>query len=191
MKTIIVTILLAGSVFTLPIFSQTANIATPKDSVLSIGSPAPTFYLKCLDGSEFYSRDYFGTPREGAKSRTERNHAVLSFFATYCEPCRKEIPELEKLQTKYPQIKFVLIDVNEKKETVEAHLATTPIKLSILLDRYGKIAEMYNVKDNANAVAVLPTLVIISKDGTVRYYKKGYREEDEHKIEAELRKLKP
>lgn len=177
--------LLTLFIFIIPYFSVYAQ----KDSLLEAGSPSPNFFLKGLDGSEFYSRDFYGETRTLPKARKERNHVVISFFATWCVPCRKEIPELETLAEKYPDIKFYLINVAESKEKVTEHLAKTPIKLPILMDLYGKVAEKFNVKDGGNALAVLPTLVIINKDGNIHFYKKGYVEGDEMKIEGELLKL--
>ncbi len=165
------------------------SLHAQRDSILEPGSPAPNFFLKGLDGSEFYSRDFYGETRTLPKARKERNHVVISFFATWCVPCRKEIPELETLAEKYTDIKFYLINVAESKEKVTEHLVKTPIKLPILMDIYGKVAEKFNVKDGGNALAVLPTLVIINKDGSVHFYKKGYVDGDEMKIEGELLKL--
>ena len=90
---------------------------------------------------------------------------------------------------KYSDIKFYLINVAESKEKVTEHLVKTPIKLPILMDIYGKVAEKFNVKDGGNALAVLPTLVIINREGNIHFYKKGYVDGDEKKIEGELLKL--
>ncbi len=157
-----------------------------KDTLLSIGAKAPGFFLKTRDQKEFYASDFFGAPRELPKSRKERNFVVLSFFSTTCAPCRKEIPELEKLQIKFPDIKFFLIDVGETEDTVEKFLLSFPIKLPILLDRYGVVAEKYKIKEDGPALAVLPTLVMINKEGQVSFYKKGYRDGDENKMEEEI-----
>lgn len=160
-----------------------------KDSLLEVGSPSPNFFLKGLDGSEFYSRDYYGEVRNMPKGRKERSNVVISFFATWCIPCKKEIPELEALADKYPDVKFYLINVAESKEKITDHLIKNPIRLPILMDIYGKVSEKFNVKDGGNAQAVLPTLVMINKAGFVHFYKKGYAEGDEKKIEGELLKL--
>ncbi len=181
-------VLLISLLFATHSFSQ--NIASgQKDSVLNVGDAAPNFYLKFLDDEEFYSKDYYGDTRSMPKARKERNNIVFSFFASWCGPCRKEIPELEKLQEKYPDVRIILINVAEDKAKVMEHLKTTPIKLPILLDIYGKTSEKFNVKDKGVALAVLPTLVMIRKDGTLHFYKKGYHEGDEQKIEEQLLSL--
>lgn len=156
---------------------------------IKAGVPAPGFYLRMMNGGDFYSRDYYGLPRDLPKARSERHHMVLSFFATWCSPCRKEIPELERLMDRYPDVRFFLIDVGEKEETIAGYLREVPIRIPILLDLYGRIAEKFGVMDGRTERAVLPTLVIIDKTGVVQYFKKGYADGDEMRIEAEILKL--
>ena len=71
------------------ISSQTAY--AQKDSLLEIGSPSPNFFLKGLDGSEFYSRDYYGDVRNMPKGRKERkpkrlglNDPILCALGVLC-----------------------------------------------------------------------------------------------------------
>ncbi|MBL7995750.1 TlpA family protein disulfide reductase [bacterium] len=179
--------LLSSALFILSVSFYPAN--AQKDTLLEIGSPSPNFFLKHLDGSEFFSRDYYGDTRNLPKGRKERNNVVISFFATWCIPCKKEIPELEILAAKYTDVKFYLINVAEDKEKIKKYLNENPIRLPILLDIYGKVSEKFNVKDGGNALAVLPTLVMINKEGTIHFYKKGYVEGDEKKIEGEILKM--
>lgn len=169
-------------------FAGTA-FAQNGDTVLTAGMDAPKFFLKDMNNTEFYSSDYYGPPRKSLNAPKDRFNIVISFFATWCVPCRKEIPELERLQKKYPGIKFYLVDVGEDKEVVEKHLKTTPISLPILIDKYGKTAEKFKVQKPGTNMAVLPTLVLINKEGKVHYYKKGYVDGDELKIEAEILKF--
>ena len=61
---------------------------------LKLGDDAPNFYAQILDGGNFYLSE------EIAKNRP----IVLSFFATWCHPCLKEIPELNKMRNIYPEI---------------------------------------------------------------------------------------
>ena len=115
-----------------------AGAQSPPDTLLSVGAKAPKFYLKYLDGGEFYSSDFFGEPRNTPLSKKEREPIVLSFFATWCGPCRKEIPELEKIQKSYPGVRFFLVDVGEKPDEVRAYLEEYSYQFPVLMDRYGK-----------------------------------------------------
>ena len=159
------------------------------EKALQTGSLAPNFFLKYLDQNEFYSKDYYGEPRSLPKAKKERNAVVLSFFASWCGPCRKEIPELEKLQTKYADVRIFLINVAETQEKVQNFLADNPVTLPVLMDIYGKTAEKFDVKDKGTSLAVLPTLVMIRKDSTIHFYKKGYTTGDEKKIEEQIQSL--
>lgn len=165
-----------------PLTSLTAQ----SENALQPGSMAPNFFLKYLDQSEFYSKDYYGEPRSLPKAKKERNTVILSFFASWCGPCRKEIPELEKLQSKYADVRIFLINVAETQDKVLSFLAENPVTLPVLMDIYGKTAEKFDVKDKGLSMAVLPTLVMIRKDGTVHFYKKGYTAGDEIKIEEQI-----
>ncbi len=169
--------------------SATCALKAQNGGAVQAGSAAPGFYTKTLEGADFFSRDYFGVPREIPKARKERQHAVLSFFATWCSPCRREIPELERLMDQHPSVKFFLVDVGESEDKIASHLKTTPIRLPILLDRYGLVAKKYGVMDGQTDTAVLPTLVIVDQSGVIRYFKKGYTDGDEKKIEEEILKL--
>lgn len=180
----ILTLLFLFILMPIHLFSQNG------DTVLVAGTDAPKFFLKSIKGEEFYSSDYYGQPRKTMNAPKERFNVVISFFATWCVPCKKEIPELERLKEKYPDVKFFLIDVGEDKETVEKHLQITPITLPILLDKYGKTAEKFLVQKPGTTLAVLPTLAMINKDGKVHFYKKGYVEGDEAKIESEILKMR-
>lgn len=164
------------------------------DSTNLTGSLAATFYGELIGGTqetstEFWARDYFGEPRKDMNARKERNAVVLSFFATWCKPCKKEIPELEKLQTEFPQTKFFLVNVGEKREEIEDYLLKHPLRLPIILDRFGKTAEKYGVKSKEDNLAVLPTLVLIDAKGRISFYKKGYVEGDEFKIREQVLSL--
>ena len=169
--------------------SATCAMNAQNSTAIQAGSAAPGFYTKTLEGADFFSRDYFGTPRDMPKAKKERQHTILSFFATWCSPCRKEIPELERLMDQHPSVKFFLVDVGEVEDQIVTHLKTTPIRLPILLDRYGLVAKKFGVMDGQTNTAVLPTLVIVDQSGVIRYFKKGYTDGDEKKIEEEILKL--
>ena len=86
---------------------------------LIVDEKAPTFYLKTIDGKDFYLRDFCGKLRQPWKNKTQ-HVLVISFFATWCLPCMKEIPELERIADKYKDenVKVLLVDVKEKKELI-------------------------------------------------------------------------
>lgn len=146
---------------------------------LKVGEMAPAVYLRTLEGKDFFLRDYCGTLRS---TRRTPQVVVLSFFATWCVPCRAEIPHLMKLQErlKLEDVKVFLIDVGEAPEKVELFVKEMQVTLPVLMDRYSVVSRKYGVDG-------LPTLAVIGKDGLVKAMWSGYADGDEQKLEALLR----
>jgi len=133
-----------------------------QDSI-KVGLPAPTFFLTALDGSKFFLSEYIAP--QGRKT------VVLDFFATWCGPCKKELPVLDALVKKYPRdsVLLVLVDVGEKRETVVANFNAAAYSWPVLLDQFSAVSDKYNAK-------ILPSLFIIDSGGIVRYMGSGYDE---------------
>ena len=148
---------------------------------LKVGDPAPTFFAKTLDKKNFFLSDSL-----------ERNQRpiVLSFFATWCGPCRIEMPVLDTLSQSYNDIDFYLINVSglegKKKEDpveVKALLEKLGVTLPVLMDKYGNAAQKYEA-------LVLPRLVVIDSKGKIAYAHTGYEEGDDKKLIEILNGLK-
>ncbi len=137
---------------------------------LKVGDPAPVFMAKTYDGAEFYLRDYCGQPR-GKHRRQERNILVLSFFASWCKPCKAEMPMLQELASKYrgDGLLFYLVNKGQPRDTVASFLFDQVVSLPVLMDQYEVLSKKYKVRE-------LPTLVVINKDGTLAEYHTGYNE---------------
>jgi thiol-disulfide isomerase/thioredoxin len=145
---------------------------------VKVGKEAPSFSLPTLQQEYIYLRDFCGDTLRKPWINKTKYVIVISFFASWCEPCLKEIPHLQELEKEFSgkEIKFFLIDVGEEKEKVEQLLKTNPIKLPILLDRYSKIAEKYDA-------LTLPRLFVIDKLGLIRRQQKGFVSEEDFVIE--------
>ena len=146
-------------------------LAQSETNKLEVGQAAPAFSLPDLQNEYVFLRDYSGEKlRKSWKNKT-KHVVVLSFFATWCAPCKKEIPYLEQLQTEFKDkdIKFFLIDVGEERAKIEEFLKTTKVGLKILHDRYQQTAEKYNATS-------LPRLIVIDKNGIVKLIKKGFKD---------------
>ena len=148
---------------------------------LKVGDPAPTFFAKSLDNKSFFLSDSL-----------ERNQRpiVLSFFATWCGPCRIEMPVLDTLSQSYNDIDFYLINVSglegRKKEDpveVKALLEKLGVTLPVLMDKYGNAAQKYDA-------LILPRLVVIDSSKIV-YAHTGYEEGDDKKLIEILNGLRP
>jgi len=150
---------------------------------LKVGDEAPTFFVRDLAEQNFFFSDTLKTGKP----------AVLSFFATWCGPCRVEMPVLDTLSQSYSNINFYLINVSglsqgkeKKKEDpvkVKEMVTDLGVSLPVLMDKYGKVAEKYGVKS-------LPWLVVIDQKSKVHYIHDGYALGDEKKLKEILDKLK-
>ena len=149
---------------------------------LKVGDDAPTFFVRDLQEKSFFFSD---TLKVG-------NPIVLSFFATWCVPCRAEMPELDTLSQSYKDVNFYLINVSgltqgntkmkEDPEKVKMMVDKLGVNLKVLMDKYGKVAENYGVKS-------LPRLVLIDQKRKVHYIHDGYEAGDEDKLKEVLDKL--
>jgi peroxiredoxin len=138
-------------------FGQQAGPETPSPLV---GKPAPPFTLKGVKGSTVSLASYKGKV------------VLLDFWATWCRPCRIEMPRVEALHKEFKAKGLVVFGVNfaEDPATVKGFLAQNPYTMPILLDTKGEAGQLYE----ADAI---PTLVVIGKDGKISAYFRGVREE--------------
>jgi len=149
-----------------------------------VGEAAPTFFLRNLEGENFFL----------SRALKQKQIIVLSFYATWCIPCRTEIPTYEALlaDKKYEDVQLIYIHVGEPKAKMDDPKAgteliyklKTSLKMTypILFDRYGVVADKYGA-------ASLPTTVVIAPDGLVAYYHSGFKPGDEAKVKAVLQKI--
>ena len=166
---------------------QTAGLAprqaeNSKPNIPAIGKEAPTFSLPDLQQKYVALRDFCGPKLNKPWINKTKQVVVLSFFATYCIPCLKEIPHLEKLESNFngQPVKFLLVNVGEEEAKIKEFLSGNSVKLDILHDRYSKIAEKYDALS-------LPRLYVIDKEGIVRKEQKGFS--DPEQFEVDLTRL--
>ena len=89
---------------------------------------------------------------------------LVNFWATWCEPCREEMPALQQLQNRLGKERLVVLAVNygESLEKVQKFVGEVPVDLPILLDRHMDTAKSWQVR-------VLPTSFVLGPDGKIRY----------------------
>jgi thiol-disulfide isomerase/thioredoxin len=152
---------------------------------LCIGCEAPTFSLPSLQEGYISLRDFCGKQLRKPWLNKTKYVVIISFFATWCEPCKKEIPHLEKLQAEFSDqaVKFFLIDVGDEREKVSEYVQAKKVEIPILLDRYKKTAEKFDA-------LTLPRLYVLDKNGLIQRKQKGFSNADDFIIEMrELIKL--
>ena len=134
-------------------------IASPAFAALKVDDSAPIFSLPASSGSDFYLGDAAGAQRK----KTSRG-VVLSFFASWCVPCRNELPLINSFvdELRSTGITVVLVDVKEDIETVRALLTELKVDKPVaVIDRDGRTAELYGVH-------FFPTTFFINADGKVK-----------------------
>lgn len=137
-----------------------------------LNQPAPDFTLKSLSGKNLKLSEQAG------------NVVMLNFWASWCGPCRKEMPLLNELHNKYEPLGFVILGVNVEQELklAKAFLKETPVDFPILFDSGNQVSQAYEV-------IAMPTTVLIDRAGKVRYLHKGYKAGDENKYRKMVKKL--
>ncbi|MFO7286610.1 MAG: TlpA family protein disulfide reductase [Gammaproteobacteria bacterium] len=137
-----------------------------------VSGPAPNFTLKSRDGGTVSLEDFAG------------DVVLINFWATWCGPCRKEMPHLEALHQRYKNLGFTLLGINVEDDTrgVEKFLKETPVSFPVLLDPANEVSGLYRV-------VAMPTTVIIDRNGQMRYIHHGYQSGYEHQYQAQIREL--
>jgi len=133
---------------------------------------APDFTLKSDSG-------------ENVRLEEQRGKVVMiNFWASWCAPCRKEMPLLEELHDRYEQAGFTLFGVNveQNPEAAQKFLDDVGVTFPILFDPDSTASRAYQV-------SAMPTTVMVDRDGNVRYVNRGYKEGDEAKYRDQIREL--
>ena len=109
---------------------------------------------------------------------------MLNFWASWCGPCRKEMPLLEKIHKKYKKLGFTLLGVNVEQDTRAAKRYLKDVKVSfpVLFDPANKTSKLYNV-------SAMPTTILIDRNGNKRFLHKGYKAGYENNYKKEIKKL--
>jgi thiol-disulfide isomerase/thioredoxin len=168
------------------------ELAVGQQDSLKPGDLAPTFVLRNITtGDAVFLRDYAGKTLRRASKYQKRQVVVLSFWATWCEPCKKEIPFLTQMADDFKDkpVKFFLVNTQEQtkepthtEDFVKEVLKTRGYTLPCLIDALSMAADAYHVRS-------LPVLVVIDKEGVVRKISHGLEEMFEAKMANLLNEL--
>ena len=133
---------------------------------------APDFTLKSLKGSNLKLSEFRG------------DVVMINFWATWCGPCRQEMPILNDLYLKYRDSGFTLLGVNVEKNTSKAADMIRELKVvyPVLFDIDNTVSKLYKVE-------AMPSTVLVNRDGNMRYLHRGYETGTEDEYLRQVREL--
>ncbi len=143
-------------------------------TALQPARPAPDFTLPDLDGKPVKLSDYRGRV------------VLVNFWATWCPPCRREMPSMERLSQRFKGQPFTILAVNQQEDPEQVFVFTGQIDpapdFPILFDRNSTVSKAWDVLG-------LPASFIVDRQGRVVYRAMGGREFDHPEIEQLIRAL--
>ena len=149
-----------------------AVVAGTASSAIAPATAAPDFTLRAMDGPNMRLQEQRGRV------------VMINFWATWCAPCRQEMPHLNRLYEKYRGAGFVLLGVNVDDDTGKAAevAAKLGVTFPVLLDTEKSVSKLYDV-------STMPSTMLIDRDGKVRYVHRGYLAGYEDNYEKQIREL--
>jgi peroxiredoxin len=150
----------------------TAFTATTLASSGLTGQPAPDFALKSSTGENLRLSEYRG------------DVVMINFWATWCGPCRQEMPLLDDLYARYERVGFTLLGVNIDDDSRRAMqmIDELGVNFPVLFDSSKNVSKLYDVE-------AMPVTVLVDREGTVRHIHHGYKPGYEDKYLTEIRAL--
>jgi len=150
----------------------TVFAATSLASSGLVGQSAPDFALKSAVGENVRLSELRG------------DVVMINFWATWCGPCRQEMPLLDDLYTRYERVGFSLLGVNIDDDSSRAMkmIEELGVNFPVLFDSKKDVSKLYEVE-------AMPVTVLVDRDGTVRHIHHGYKPGYEDKYLTEIRSL--
>lgn len=157
------------------------------EELAAVDQPAPRFRLPAYN-PDTAGKAPVGLDRYVGPDATEQGvkAVLLSFMASFCEPCKKELPYLESLQTRYRDqgLRVVLVSIDtdpEGQKKVEALLAEHHVTFPVLKDRFRLVARRW-----LGSQSPLPSVFLVRPDGVIAKVHRGYSEDASTLLDHEV-----
>ena len=136
------------------------------------GQVAPDFVLKSATGENLRLSEYRG------------DVVLINFWATWCGPCRQEMPILDDLYGRYQRVGFNLLGVNIDEDSRRAMqmVQELGVNFPVLFDENKEVSKLYEVE-------AMPVTILVDREGIVRHVHHGYKPGYEEKYLTEIRSL--
>jgi len=167
-----------------------ASLAFGQEELATVDKAAPTFRLPVYNAAAMGEPKltmlgidrYTGTDAQDKKTRL----VVVSFMASFCGPCKKEMPYLQALHEKYRdqglRVMMVAIDREvEGQQMVAELISLNKVTFPVLKDRFNIVARRW-----LGTQSPLPSLFMLRPDGTVKTVHRGYSEDASALLEKEV-----
>lgn len=147
------------------------SLTAPAFSV-DVEQSAPDFTLEALEGPNQRLQEYRGQV------------VLINFWASWCGPCRQEMPVLDQLHKRYEEAGFAVLGVNVEGSRAPAEKIAKEANVSfpVLIDAKQKISKEYDLE-------AMPSTVVVDRDGKIRYIHRGYKPGDETKYLEVVKQL--
>jgi len=141
-------------------------------SAKAVQTAAPDFTLKSQKGDNLKLSELRGKV------------ILINFWASWCGPCRQEMPVLNELYQHYRPLDFTVLGVNVEQNSNDAKslLKDVTVSFPVLFDNANKVSKLYDVKG-------MPSTVLVDRDGNIRYVHMGYQPGTEAEYQAQIRAL--
>ena len=138
------------------------------------GGAAPALVLQDLDGRSHSLESFRGKV------------VLINFWATWCEPCREEMPSIDRLRRSMDGRPFVVLAVNlaEPPSRIRGYLEKMPLGFTVLLDRDAAVAKAWKAR-------ILPATFVVAPDGKIRYSFVGELDWSQEKVRHMIAALLP
>lgn len=162
LRVVLSTVISISAVFSISTLAETKKMS----------GAAPDFTLKSRSGENLRLKEFQGQV------------VMLNFWASWCGPCRQEMPLLDELYKRYSRAGFTILGVNVDSSPAEAnrYLKKIDVSFPVLYDTKSQVSKLFDV-------SAMPSTVMIDRSGNMRYLHKSYVPGDEAKYRQYIREL--
>ncbi|MEH6581564.1 MAG: TlpA disulfide reductase family protein [Halioglobus sp.] len=147
-------------------------ILSPLTLAVTASGPAENFTLKSNSGENIRLSEYRGQV------------VLINFWASWCGPCRQEMPHLDAIHQKYAPMGFTVfgINVEQDRQGADKVLRDIPVTFPVLFDDSNVVSELYDVD-------AMPVTVLVDRKGEIRFMHRGYKPGYEEEYDQQVRRL--